>query len=113
MLGGQDKNKKTDSKSTGLTDSNVGLTGAPTGLTGTQISLTDVSPEPGDSSKSKTRPSFKELLAKYQREGATQKKKNQPDEVKDAKSSSRRQEQSVSCPHQGNCVAAPYGPIAP
>jgi hypothetical protein len=65
-LRGQDKKKKADSKSTGLTSSNCGLTGAKTGLTG-------VSSEPGNSSgaKHKRRPSF--LLAKYEKEGIAQK----------------------------------------
>ena len=56
-LGGARQGKKADSKSTGLTGSNGGLTG--------------VSSESESSSKSKTRPSFKELLAKYEKQGAT------------------------------------------
>jgi hypothetical protein len=65
-LRGQDKKKKADSKSTGLTSSNCGLTGAKTGLA-------DVSSEPGNSSgaKHKRRPSF--LFAKYEKEGIAQK----------------------------------------
>ena len=50
-LGGQDKKKKADSKSTGLTDHSSGLTGS-TGLTGAPS-------KSGNSSKIKTRPSFK------------------------------------------------------
>ena len=67
-LGGQDK-KKASNKSTGLTGSNSGLTD-PTGLTGAKIGLTGASDESGGSSKSKTRPSFKKLLAKYEKQGS-------------------------------------------
>jgi hypothetical protein len=59
--GGQDKKKKACDK--------------PTGLTSTPIGLTGMSSELESSSKSKTRPSFKELLTKYENEGATQKHK--------------------------------------
>ena len=52
--GGQDKKEKTDDK--------------PTGLTGTQTGLTGASSESESSSKSKMRPSFKELLAKYEKQ---------------------------------------------
>ena len=51
ILGGQDKKKKADNKSTGLT-------GTPS--------------KSGNSPRSKTRPSFKELLAKYEKEGIAQ-----------------------------------------
>ena len=61
--GGQDKEKGADSESTGLTGSKGGLTGSRTGLTGTPS-------KSGNSSKSKTRPSFKEFLAKYEKEGS-------------------------------------------
>ena len=53
---GKDKKKKTDSKSTGLTNSKVSLTDTPTGLTGV---LTGAFGVPGNSSKNKTKPSFK------------------------------------------------------
>ena len=59
-LEGQDK-KKADNKSTSLTGHSGGLTGAPS--------------KSGNSSKIKTRPSFKELLTKYEKEGAAQKQK--------------------------------------
>ena len=57
---GQDKEKRADSKSTG---SNSGLTGAKTGLTGAPS-------KSGNSygGKDKKRPSFEELLAKYEKE---------------------------------------------
>ena len=80
-LGGQDK-KKANNKSTGLTISNGGLTG-PTGLTGVKTGLTGASSESRGSSKSKTQPSFKELLAKYEKQGAIQKKEKQSGEAKD------------------------------
>ena len=54
-LGGQDKKKKADSKSTGLTGPRTGLTDTPS--------------EFGNSSKNKIRPSFKELLANMRRKG--------------------------------------------
>ena len=66
-LGGQDKKKKADIKSTGLTGHSDGLTGL-TGLTGAPS-------KSGNSSKIKIRPSFKELLAKYEKEGSTQRQK--------------------------------------
>ena len=56
-LGGEDKEKGADSESTGLTGSKGGPTGSRTGLTGAPS-------KSGNSSKIKTRPSFKELLAK-------------------------------------------------
>ena len=52
--------KKKDAKST-----KTGLTGLETGLTGPSGSSIKIR-----SNKSKTRPSFKELLAKYEKEGA-------------------------------------------
>ena len=65
-LGGQDKEKGADNKSTGLTGHSGGLTGHGTGLTGVPSKV-------GNSSgtKDKKRPSFKELLAKYEKNGAT------------------------------------------
>ena len=101
MIGGQDK-KKADNKSTGLTRSSGGLTGTKTGLTG-------ASSEPESSSKSYTRPSFKKPLAKYEKQGAIQKKKKQSGEAKDVRSSSKLQGQPVCCAHQNNYVAANYG----
>jgi len=92
--GGQDKKKKADNKSTGLTGHGTGLTGAPS--------------KSGNSSKIKTRPSFKELLAKYEKEGSAQRQKGRPSEIKDTGSSSRHQEQSS----QGNYTSS-SGPIAP
>ena len=58
-LGGQDK-RKTNNKSTGLTGT--------TGLTCTKTSLTGACRESGSFSRNKTRPSFKELLAKYEKQ---------------------------------------------
>ena len=92
-LGGQDK-KKADNKSTGLTGHGTGLTGAPS--------------KSGNSSKIKTRPSFKELLAKYEKEGSAQRQKGPPSEVKDTGLSSRHQEHSS----QSNYISS-SGPIAP
>ena len=83
-LGGQDKEKWADSESTGLTGSKGGLTGTPS--------------KSGNSSKSKTMPSFKELLAKYEKEGTAQKRRSS--KVKDMKSSTKHQEQSDSHPRQ-------------
>jgi len=91
-LGGQDKKKKADNKSTGLTVHSGGLTGS-TGLTGRGTGLTGASSESGNSSKIKTRPSFKELFAKYEKKGGAQRQKGRPSEVKDTGSSSRHQEQ--------------------
>ena len=105
-LGGQDKEKGADSESTGLTGSKGGLTG-PTGLTGYRTGLTGAPSKSGNSSKIKTRPSFKELLAKYEKEGSAQRQKGRPSEVKDTGSSSRHQEQSS----RGNYTSS-SGPIA-
>ena len=60
-LRGKDKKKKADNKSTGLTGHSGGLTDHGTGLTGAPS-------KSENSSKIKTRPSFKELLAKYEKE---------------------------------------------
>ena len=70
-LGGQDKEKGADSESTGLT----GSKGGPTGLTGSRTGLTGAPSKSGNSFKIKTRPSFKELLAKYKKEGSAQRQK--------------------------------------
>jgi len=73
-LGGQDKEKRADSKSTGLIGSDSSLT-SPTGLTGAKTRLTGVPSKSRDSSRSKDkkRPSFKELLTKYEKEGIAKK----------------------------------------
>ncbi|XP_039803911.1 uncharacterized protein LOC120668013 [Panicum virgatum] len=81
-LGGQDKKKKADNKSTGLTGHSGGLTGS-TGLTGRGTGLTSAPNKSGNSSKIKARPSFKELLAKYEKEWSAQRQKVRPSEVKD------------------------------
>ena len=106
-LGGQDKEKGADSESTGLTGSKGGLTG-PTGLTGSRIDLTGAPSKSGNSSKIKTRPSFKELLAKYEKGGSAKRQKGPPSEVKDTGLSSRHQEQSS----QDNYTSS-SGPIVP
>ena len=106
-LGGQDK-RKTDNKSIGLTGSRGGLTGT-TGLTGTKTGLTGACRESGSFSRNKTRLSFKELLAKYEKQEVIQKKEKRSDEAKDVSSSSNLQEQSVCCSHQRNY----HGPFAP
>ena len=84
-LGGQNKEKKTDSKLTGQTGSSTSLTGPQGSLTGVQTGLTGASSKSGNSSRAefRTRPSFKELLAKYEKEGVIQKQKERPDEAKD------------------------------
>ena len=71
ILGEQDKKKKADNKSTGLTGHSGSLTGS-TGLTGHGTGLTDAPSKSRNSSKIKTMPSFKELLAKYEKEGSAQ-----------------------------------------
>jgi hypothetical protein len=58
---GQGKKKKADSKSSGLIGAMTGLTGVPS--------------KSGNSSRSKITPSFKELLAKYVKEGIAQRQK--------------------------------------
>ena len=106
MLGGQDKEKGADSMSIGLTGSNSG----PTDLTGAKTGLTGAPCKSGNSSgtKDKKRPSFKELLAKYEKKGAAQKQKYQSSKVMDTKPSSEHQERSG----QAN-YASSNGPIAP
>ena len=74
ILGGQDKKKKADNKSTGLTGHNSGLSG-PTGLSGLRTGLTGAPNKSGNSSKIKTKLSFKKLLAKYEKEGSAQRHK--------------------------------------
>ena len=114
--GGQDKKKETGSKLTGRTDSSSGLTGPQGGLIGVQTGLTGASSESESSSKSKMRPNFKELLAKYEKQGATQKKKKQMGQPSKAKDeiSSRSCEQLDPRSSQGNCAAMSYsGPVVP
>jgi hypothetical protein len=69
--GGQDKKQKANSKSTSLTGYNGGLTGS----TGHRTGLTSMLSKSGNSTRSKTKPSFKELLAKYEKEGIAQRQK--------------------------------------
>jgi len=55
-------------------------------------------------------------LAKYEDKGATQRQKEQSDQAKDAKPSSKSREQSASPLQQGNNTFAPYlfgEPVAP
>ena len=114
-LGGQDKGKRTGSNLTGQTGSSGGLTGPQGGLTGSQTGLTGVSSKSGNSSRvgTRTRPSFKELLAKYEKEEIVKKQKERPDEAKGTKSTSTSSEQSDSRLSQGNCVVMPNSrPIA-
>jgi hypothetical protein len=105
-VGGQDKKKETGSKLTGQTGSSSGLTGPQGGLTGVHTGLIGASSKSGKYSKTKnkTRSSVKELLAKYDKEGATQKQKRWPNKVKDANSMSISDERSDSQPCQGNCA---------
>jgi len=70
-------------------------TGLETGLTG-----------PPRKFASRARPSFKELLAKYEKEGAVQKQKGRLNKVK--KTSSKHREQLDSRPSQGKYAAEPY-----
>ena len=92
-LSGQDKKKKADNKLTSLTGSNGGLPG-PTSPTGAKAGLTSVPNKSENSSKSKTGPSFNELLAKYEKEGIAQRKKGQSSKVEDMEPSSKHQERS-------------------
>ena len=92
-FGGQKQKKEAESAKTGLE----------TGLTG----------QSGNSGKNsrnkreKERPSFKELLAKYEKKGVVQKQKGRPDKAKDTKPSSSQEQSSLG---QGNLF---NGPIAP
>ena len=62
----------------------------------------------------RTRPSFKELLAKYEKEKVVQRQNERPDEAKGTKSKSTSSKQSDPHLHQDNCVVMPNsGPIAP
>jgi len=93
MLGGQDQKKGARSSQTGL---KTRLTG-PSGNSGKN----------SRNAKKKGRPSFKELLAKYEEKGITQKQKKQPDQAKDTKSSSKSHEQSASHLQQSNNTFTP------
>ena len=100
--GGQEQ--KRDARS-----AETGLTGLETGLTGSSASVVE-----NPSNKSKARPSFTELLTKYEKEGAAQKQRRRSNKVKDVKSTSTSGEQSNHRPCQDNCAAMQYsGPIAP
>ena len=98
-LGGKRKEKKTGSNLTGQTGTSSGLTGFQTGLTGASSNS-----ENSSTVGTRTRPSFKELLAKYDKEGAVQKQKERPDKVKGSKSTSTSSEQSDSRLRQDNYV---------
>ena len=82
-LRGQSKEKTAGNKL-------IGQTGSSSDLTGPQSGLTSTSSKYGNSSTAefRTRPSFKELLAKYEKEGAIQKQKDRPNEAKGTKSTS-------------------------
>ena len=95
-LGVQGKEKKTNSKLTGLTGVQTGLTGAPS------------KSENSSTSEVRTRPSFEELLAKNEREEAAQKHKIRPNEAEVANSMSTASQQLDFRPCQGNCVTMPY-----
>jgi hypothetical protein len=91
-LGGQDKIKKTDTTSTGLTGVHTGPTSAQTGLTGAQGRSNWCLQKGSKCSKpkKKVRLSFNELLAKYKTEGATKDQSNQPKGAKGVKALPRR-----------------------
>ena len=81
-----------------------------TGRTGQETGLTGRSGSSGKNSrnnKEKERPSFKELLAKYEKKKVIQKQRGRPDKAKDTKPSSSQEQSSLS---QGNSF---NGPIAP
>jgi len=110
--GGQDKKKKIGyNNPTDLIGSQTSLTGTPTGLTGTQTGLTGVSCKLGNYSKAKKRirPSFEELIVKYEHKGAVQKQKSRPYSTRGASSLPKHQEQQGSHQRQSNrAAAAPY-----
>ena len=104
MAGGQEQKKDARSAQTSLTGLETGPT-SPSGIS-----------KKNSRNNKKERPSFKQLLAKYEEKVATQKQKKRPDQAKDTNSSSEHREQSSSHVQQGNNVFAPYsfgGPIAP
>ena len=100
-LGGQDQKKGATSVKTDLTSLEIGLTGPEpsvrggtsskkrmglqTGLTGLETGLTCPSGSSRKNSRNikKKRPSFKEVLAKYEEKGATQKQEKRLDQAKD------------------------------
>ena len=71
---GQDKKKKADNKSTGLTSHSGGLTSS-TGLIGHVTCLTGATSKSGNSTKIKTMPSFKKLLTKYEKKESARRHK--------------------------------------
>ena len=95
-LGGQEKNNGARSGQTGLTSLETGLTGH-SGNSGKN----------SRNKKEQERPSFKELLAKYEKKGVVQKQRGRPDKAKDTKPSLSQEQSSLS---QGNSFK---GPIAP
>jgi len=58
--------------------------------------------------KKKERPSFEELMAKYEIKGAVQKLKSRPHSTRDANSPLRHRGQQGSHQQRGNCDAALY-----
>ncbi|XP_039841744.1 uncharacterized protein LOC120702033 [Panicum virgatum] len=77
-LGGQEQKK--------------GARSAQTGLTG----RSGISGKNSRNKKEKERPSFKELLAKYENKGVVQKQRERPDKVKDTNPSSSQEQSSLS-----------------
>ena len=103
-LGGQDQKKGARSVQTGPSGGSV-LRGheqqksVGSAQTGLGTGQTDHSGSSGKNSRNakKKRPSFKELLVKYEEKGATQKWKKRPDQAKDTNPSSEHHEQGFSC----------------
>ena len=77
-LGGQEQKK--------------GARSAQTGLTG----RSGISGKNSRNKKEKERPSFRELLAKYENKGVVQKQRERPDKVKDTNPSSSQEQSSLS-----------------
>ena len=90
MLEGHEQRRKDESPQTGL----IGLETCLTGHSGCS----------GKNSRNnkKERLSFKQLLAKYEEKGATQKQKKRPDQVKDTNPSTEH----LSDPGQRVCLQA-------
>jgi hypothetical protein len=96
-----------------LTGSRGGLTGSKGGLTASQGGLTATSRKNGDAPKKKVRPSFEELLAKYNRKGAARKRRNQPIGAKGEKAPPRHEKRESVHHQQGNFVYPFIGSVTP
>ena len=110
-LGGQEKNKGDMSAQTGLTGLEAGPSG-PSGIS-KKNSRNNKMERPSFKQllakyEEKERLSFEELLAKYEKKGVVQKQRGRPYKAKDTKPSSSQEQSSLSQGNSFNGLIAPW-----